>query len=137
MKRTLTALVTAGAIATAGMTPTTAAADPARDALGLFIGIAAIAALAESANHSSTHVTVSNAPIRPRYVQPRQVVVVPVMPRQCLVKKWTRSGWVKYYAGNCMTRLGWVNRGNRWEHHAHNNGHNPRVNYSVRYHAHN
>jgi len=131
MKSKFIALVTAAAIATAGMAPTAAQADKARDIAGLLIGIAAIAAIAEAANNGNTRVTVNRgytprtnvAPrrhdVRTHNSPRRQDVRNHHLPRQCLVRQQTRHGWVKYYGKRCMARMGWTQRGNHWVQHRH------------------
>jgi hypothetical protein len=114
MKTKIIALVTAGAIAATGLTPTTAYADKGRDAIGLIIGLAALAAIADAANNGNTRVTVSNRNSHRHYTPPRPVIVAPALPRQCLRDRHTRKGWVRVYGKRCMNRFGWTWNGHRW-----------------------
>ncbi len=107
MKTKLIALVTAGAIATAGIGAAPAQAGPNDDLARFLIGAAIIGMIANSANNPNTYVR-------------RNPIIQPVThvhrhkPRTCLRQKWTSRGWVKFYARRCMLNHGWHKRGHRW-----------------------
>jgi len=125
MKRNLIGFITAGAIATAGLTPTAASADQGRDLLGLIVGIAAIATIADAARKNENRATVSSRNTHRPQAAVRHVYRAPVPPRRCIVQTRTRHGWVSYYGKRCMARLGWKSRGRNWEP-SHNRRHNDR-----------
>jgi len=105
MKTKLIALLTAGAIATAGVSAP-AQAGPNEDLARFLIGAAIIGMIANSNNNN---VTVRRAPI----VQP-VTRVHRHKPRTCLRQRWTRDGWIKFYGRHCMLNHGWHLRGHRW-----------------------
>jgi hypothetical protein len=114
MTRKLIAFVTAGAIATAGLSAP-AKADPGQDIARLLIGAAIVGAIINSANNGDARVTVTHGNSRPGAGRPhahRPPVVHhrPTPPRQCLVRERTRHGWTERYAPRCMARFGW-----KWE----------------------
>jgi len=126
MKAKNIALTTAAAIATAGLTPTTAQADPARDMVGLIIGFAALAAIADAANNNNTRVIVTHGNT-PRYSNRNNYrnnndrhdhrnshANRHQLPQQCKVSERTRRGWISYYNNRCMARLGWIQTRNGW-----------------------
>jgi len=122
MKAKFIALAVAGALATAGMAPAPANANKFRDVAGLLIGIAAIAAISDAANRNNTRANVSSRDTsrdvyRPIYVQPRRHVVIReprAKPRLCVLREYTRDGWVRVYGRRCMARLGWSRNGDGW-----------------------
>jgi len=121
MKSKLIALITAGAIATTGISAP-AQADPAEDLARILIGAAIIGAIVNSSNNGNTYSTVTRRSHRHQpVVQPprhrHQPVIQPPRrhhtavnhhkPRQCMVKRHTARGWKKVYRQRCMQRLGW------------------------------
>lgn len=142
MKRNLISLVTAAAIATAGMTAAPAQADPAEDLVKLLIGAAIIGAVIDSTNNGNSRVTVTHGNTRPyvshrnsnrhrhgshshshngrnhnghRHNGHRQVQ----LPQQCVVYEHTRRGWVETYKPRCMARFGFEWRHGRWVYNRH------------------
>ncbi len=139
MKRNLISLVTAAAIATAGISATPAQADPAEDLVKLLIGAAIIGAVIDSTNNGNSRVTVTHGNTRPyashrnnnghrnyghnnnghrnyghnnghRHNGHRQVQ----LPQQCVVYEHTRRGWIETYKPRCMARFGFEWRHGRW-----------------------
>lgn len=142
MKRNLISLVTAAAIATAGLTAAPAQADPAEDLVKLLIGAAIIGAVIDSTNNGNSRVTVTQGNTRPyashrnnghgnyrhnghrthghnnnghRYNGHRQVQ----LPQQCVVYEHTRRGWIETYKPRCMARFGFEWRHGRWVYNRH------------------
>ena len=124
------ALITAGAIATAGLAPTTASADQNRDMIGALIGFAALVALVDAANKNKQPATVTrNKTTRnPVYQDDRNNrhrknkhngyrnnhrSTHAALPTQCERARQTHQGWVSFYGKRCMSNFGWVlsNRG--------------------------
>jgi hypothetical protein len=120
MKTKLLAFVTAGAIATSGLTVTSAQAGPNDDLVKFLVGAAIIGAIASEANKAQKKQKVTRAPVhrphraqvqrphRPQVQQPhRQVRVSYNKPNTCLRQRWTQNGWKTFYAKQCMITRGW------------------------------
>lgn len=131
MKAKFIAMITAGAIATSGLSATTANANSNDDLFRILAGIAIIAAITNNANDGTVTVTpsqhhvknnrriragnfslprrcfkkVSRNPAKAK-LKFRKSECLP--PRQCLRKRHTRNGWVKSYAHRCLQRTGWL-----------------------------
>ncbi len=110
MKTKLIAMVTAAAIASAGLVGASPAKAGPNDQLARFlVGAVALGILADSVNRANARervVVTRRVVIQPR----RQVVrVYRGKPRQCLAQRWSPryAGWVSFYRPNCMRRLGW------------------------------
>jgi len=99
MKKKLTALVTAGAIVTAGLSATPASANQSQDLLRFVVGVAVIGAIINSANSNRPRPSTQNYTPKPRV---------------CLRQRWSRNGWLTYYDNQCMNNHGWDYYGNRW-----------------------
>jgi len=127
MKTKFIALITAGAIATAGLAPTTAQADQTRDMIGALIGFAALVAIVDAANRNPQPVHVSrnnefrdrvyhNDRDKHRHDNRRQENTTnhKIMPKQCVRSRQTNQGWVRYYSEQCMSGFGWVRHNGEW-----------------------
>jgi len=116
MKNKLAALITAGAIATAGLSAPVQA-SPADDMAKLLFGAVVIGAIINSTNSPR------RAPVTRRVVDPYPVVVVRhhhhAKPELCLRQRYTYNGWVTYYGKNCMRNNGWYLRNGNWRINAH------------------
>jgi len=107
MKNHLIAAITAGAIATFGLSSAPAQAGPNEELARFLVGAVAIGILIDAANKSKAQPVpmTRRAPPPPRR---RMVRVYEGKPRACLAERWTdRYGWVKFYRPRCMRRHGW------------------------------
>ena len=130
MKSKSIALITAVAIATAGLAPTTASADQNRDMIGALIGFAALVALVDAANKNKQPATVTRTKTTrdPVYqndsnnrhrknkhngYRNNHRSTHAALPTQCERARQTHQGWVSFYGKRCMSNFGWVlsNRG--------------------------
>lgn len=115
MKQQLIAFVTAGAIATTGMSAPVQAGQ-ADELARILMGAVIIGAIAQHAN-GNTRVTVSRGTHynhnhrghRHHVTPPRhnRAAHAPRKPLACKIRKHTRNGWVTRYRAKCMQRMGW------------------------------
>ena len=119
MKTKIIAIVTASAIATAGISAP-ARADSNEDFARFLLGAAFIGILANAANNN-TKVTVKPRPHRPVVHVVKPTHVHAQKPRQCVRRQHTRQGWVTYFGARCMNQLGWHKERGQWvrDRHAH------------------
>ncbi|MFQ5438164.1 MAG: hypothetical protein ACE5DK_04945 [Paracoccaceae bacterium] len=103
MKTKLIAIITAGAIASAGLSAAPAQADAATDLVKFMVGAAFIGAMVNAPNNNTQVVVTTRAHNH--------------KPRVCLRKRWTNHGWVAFYGRKCMNRHGWHRRNGYWRHH--------------------
>jgi len=123
MKKHILAIITAGALATAGATAPARAGTAEQDFAAILFGAAALSIAANATAH--TRVTVRQGPYwfgyrnHPRYWHNRPVHTRPhpgvrhaAYPRQCFKRVRKHNGTIAKLSARCMTRLGWHRHAN-------------------------
>ncbi len=124
MKKQIIALVTAGSLATAGLSATPVQADPLDDLVRFAVAATVLGAIATAASGATTTpATTHVAHVPPRVHRPhrrhghRHHAHHSHKPKHCKRKRHTRHGWVTYWGPRCMANHGFHRHNGRWHKH--------------------